>query len=79
MGMNGKVTLVSTKGNGSCKEIQVPEGMSCKEAIFAEMGMVDPDKHQICVNGQVTKRPEKVKLKDGDFVIITPTDVKGSR
>ena len=78
MGMNGKITLVSSKGTGSVKEIQIAEGMTAKEVIFAELGMVDPETFAIVVEGKEVKDLSKCRLHDGDFVIITPTNVKGS-
>ena len=78
MAMNGNITLVSTKGTGSCKEVQIVEGMTAKEVIFAELGMVDPDKFAVTVQGKEVKDLSKCKLHNGDFVIITPVNVKGS-
>ena len=78
MGMNGKITLVSSKGTGSVKEIQIVEGMTAKEVIFAELGMVDPETFAITVQGKEIKDLSRCKLHDEDFVIITPTNVKGS-
>ena len=78
MGMNGKITLVSSKGTGSVKEIQIAEGMTAKEVIFAELGMVDPETFAITVQGKEIKDLSKCELHDGDFVIITPTNIKGS-
>ncbi|KKM62449.1 hypothetical protein LCGC14_1521520 [marine sediment metagenome] len=78
MSMNGKITLVSTRGKGESIEVQIPSGMTGKEIIFAAMGVVDPDNHMITCNGEAIKDLSKLKLSDGDFVIVTPTNVKGS-
>lgn len=81
MPMNGKITLVSTAGNGGkgcCKEVQIAVGVSARDIIFAELGHIDPDVHAITVQGKAVKDLTKCKLQDGDFVIITPTNVKGS-
>lgn len=78
MGMNGTITLVSTKGGGCTKKVTVPVGMTAKECIYAELGVVDPATFIVTINGTAVKDPAKATLKDGDFVIVTPTNVKGS-
>lgn len=77
MGMNGYITLVSNKGTGSSRKVQIVTGMTIKEVIYAELGLKDPAKYLVLLNAK--KCTEfGTKLKDGDFVNIIPTDVKGN-
>lgn len=76
MSMNGKITLVSNKGRGSTRTVTIAEGMTAKEVLYAELGITDPDKWLIMVDGERCAKPESKKLHDGDFVIIVPTNVK---
>jgi len=78
MAMNGTITLVSNKDDGRTTKPQIPVGMTIRELIAAELGMVDPDKFQINVNGQTVTDRDSVSLQDGDFVIVIPKQVKGN-
>ena len=78
MAMNGTITLVSNKDDGRTTKPQIPAGMTIRELIAAELGMVDPDKFQINVNGKTVTDRDSVSLQDGDFVIVIPKQVKGN-
>lgn len=78
MSMNGKITLVSNKGTGSSRVCQIANGMTAQEVLHAELGLEDPEKYLILVQGKPVKKPSSHVLKDGDFVIIVPTNVKGA-
>ena len=78
MAMNGKITLVSNKSNGQITEPTIAVGTTLKEVLAAELGLVDPDKYQFVVNGEAIKDPSGCQLKDGDFVVISPTNYKGN-
>ena len=65
MAMNGKVTIVTNKGGGNTKEITIPKQMT-----------VDPDKYTITVAGDVVKNPKTKQVNGGDFIIISPAQVK---
>jgi hypothetical protein len=77
MGMNGEITLVSHKGTGSTRKVKIVCGMTAKEVLYAELGIADPDKLLVVVNGEPVEKPETCKLNSGDFVIIVPKDTKG--
>ena len=79
MGMNGTITLVSNKGAGSSRKVQIVEGMTAKDVFYAELGITDPKGYTVLVKGKVVKDPTKCNLHDGDFVIIVPTDLKGAK
>lgn len=78
MSMNGNITLVSNKGKGSSRTAQIVEGMTAREVIYAELGIQDPKGLLVMVNGKEVAKPADHKLKDGDFVIIVPKNVKGA-
>ena len=80
MAMNGKITLVSHKGNGSTREVTVAIGMTVREVLFAELDITDPDKLVVVVDGQALPQKEwaTATLRDGAFVIIVPKDTKGN-
>lgn len=77
--MNGEITLVSNKGSGSSRKVQIVVGMTAQEVLFAELGITDPSKLMVLVQGKEVTKPDTHKLKNGDFVIIVPKNVKGNR
>ena len=77
MSMNGTITLVSNKGQGSTRSVSIPAGATAAEIFHAELGVEDPDKYSVWVNGAICGSPKDTILKDGDFVVITPRQVKG--
>ena len=76
MGMNGKITLVSNKGEGSTRKVTIAEGMTAQEVLYAELGIQDPDKWLVVLNGSTITNLTGHPLHDGDFIIIVPTNVK---
>ena len=78
MAMNGKITLVSNKDKGTCKRVTIESGMTAKEVIYAHMGAIDSKEFAVTVQGVTVKDPSKYKLRDGDLVVISPTNVKGN-
>jgi len=79
MGMNGKITLVSNKGTGSTRVVQIAKGMTAQEALYGELGIQNPKNLSVVVNGEPVPEPSKCVLKDGDFVIIVPSNMKGAK
>lgn len=79
MALNGTITLISNKGSGSSREVRIAENMTLSEVFFSELGCdVDPAKHSIMVNGKTVKNPKEYTVKDKDFVIIVPSELKGA-
>lgn len=78
MGMNGEITLVSNKGRGSSRTVKIVVGMSAQDVFYAELGIEDPSKYSVLVDGEHVKDPSKHKLKDGAFVVIVPLQIKGN-
>lgn len=79
MAMNGTITLVSNKGSGSTRSVSVPVGATASEIFHAELGVEDPEKFSVWINGAICNDVKATVLKDGDFVVITPKTVKGGR
>jgi len=78
MAMNGTITLVSNRDKGRMTTPQIPADMSLNSLIAAELGLVDPDNFAITVDGETVKDRKSFSLKNGQFVIITPINVKGN-
>jgi len=78
MAMNGTITLVSNRDKGRMTKPQIPADMNLDSLIAAELGLVDPANFAITVDGETVKDRKSFKLKSGQFVIITPTNVKGN-
>jgi sulfur carrier protein ThiS len=81
MAMNGTITLVSNRDGGKSTNPTVAKGTTVKSMLYAEWGAsVDPDKHMVVLNGKVvpSDKLDSTTLKDGDFVMITPTQIKGN-
>ena len=79
MAMNGTITLVSGQKGGQITKPQIAKGTTVKEILFAEYGAsVDPDKHMVTIGGAVVKDFSKAVLKDKDFVVVSPKNIKGN-
>jgi len=78
MALNGTITLVSNANGGEITKPRVATGTNLQTLIAAEFGLdgVDPEKFQFVVNGTVADM--NTKLKDGDFIVISPKAVKGN-
>lgn len=78
--MNGTITLVSNKDGGQSRKVKIAAGMTLAEVFHSELGCeVDPKKFGIMVNGKTVERPKSCDVKDGDFVVIVPSQIKGNR
>jgi hypothetical protein len=81
MARNGTITLVSNAGGGRTTKPTIAVGTTLKELLYAEYGAdVDPDKYQFIVGGQIiaAAKTGACKLKDKDFVVVVPMNVKGN-
>ena len=81
MAMNGTITLVSNRDDGRMTKPTIAKNTTVKEMLFAEMGAsVDPDKHRVMINGKTIEGSalSTTNLKNKDFVVISPLNVKGS-
>jgi sulfur carrier protein ThiS len=80
MTMNGTITLVSNRDKGQMTNPSIPTNMSLESLLHAELGVVDPDKFQVVVDGTAVNKKDLSthKLKGGEFVIIVPLNVKGN-
>ena len=79
MSMNGKITLVSNQRNGEITEPVVAKGTTVDKMLYAAYGAsVDPGKYMVTVAGEVVEDLAAHVLKDGDFVVISPKNVKGA-
>jgi hypothetical protein len=79
MAMNGEITLVSNKGSGSTRKVKIASGANASEILAGEMGVeVDPEKYSVWVNGKSCTDLRNTPLGNGDFVIITPRNLKGA-
>lgn len=79
MSMNGKITLVSNHKDGKISYPTVARGTTLRDILYAALGAdVDPDKYQVTVGGSVVTKMADCKLKDKDFVVISPKNVKGN-
>jgi Na+-transporting NADH:ubiquinone oxidoreductase subunit NqrA len=79
MAMNGKVTLVRNDQDGKCTEHTVAKGTTAKDLLYSVYGAgVDPDKYMVTVKGVPVKDIGTAKLSNGDFIVISPKNVKGN-
>ena len=79
MGMNGNIFLISNSTSGSSsKQVQIAEGMTAQEAIYADLGTVDLSKRTVLVNGTLVEEPSEYVLSTGDFVVVSPKNLKGA-
>lgn len=79
MAMNGTVTLVSNQNGGQISTPTVAKETTLKEMLYAEYGAsVDPEKFMVTVAGAVVENLATYKLRNGDFVVISPKYIKGN-
>jgi len=80
MAMNGTITLVSNQNSGQVSTPQIAKGTTVKDVLYSEYGAsVDPDKFMVNINGgDAITDLAGCKLKDKDFVVVSPKNLKGN-